>query len=161
MPRSSFDHMDCSVAQTLEVIGEWWTLLILRNAFHGMRTFDAFQQQLDISSSVLSSRLKKLTDAGILEKQQSSTDGRYFEYRLTESGFDIYPIIVSLMEWGEKWNPSPQGRRINLIEKATGKPVKGVAVLSAKGKPLHAREVVAVAGPGADSQAEELVGYHS
>ena len=69
MPRSSFDHMDCSVAQTLEVIGEWWTLLILRNAFHGMRTFDAFQQQLDISSSVLSSRLKKLTDAGIYKQK--------------------------------------------------------------------------------------------
>ena len=102
-------EIDCSVAQTLSVIGEWWTLMILRNAFHGMRTFDAFREHLGISTSVLSDRLKTLTDAGIFRKAQSPTDGRSFEYRLTAKGMDLYPILVGMVQWGEKHMPSRRG----------------------------------------------------
>ncbi len=154
----STSHIDCSVVKTAEIIGEWWSLLILRNAFHGMRTFDAFQRQLDISSSVLSARLKKLTEAGVLQKVPSSADGRSFEYRLTPAGMDLYPVIISLMQWGEKWRPNGKGDRMLLLEKSTGLPIRGAEVLSAKGQPLKAWDVEVVAGPGADESVRELVG---
>tara|TARA_R110000751_G_scaffold76821_3_gene154863 strand:- start:3598 stop:4050 length:453 start_codon:yes stop_codon:yes gene_type:complete len=150
--------MDCSVAQTLDIVGEWWSLLILRNAFHGMRTFDAFQKQLDISSSVLSARLKKLTEAGVLIKVPCSDDKRSFEYRLTPAGMDLYPVLIGLMQWGEKWRPNTRGQRMVLLEKATGKPLQGVEVLSADGRPLKAWQVQPVAGPGADEHVHELIG---
>tara|TARA_R110000868_G_scaffold6865_10_gene38166 strand:+ start:6980 stop:7432 length:453 start_codon:yes stop_codon:yes gene_type:complete len=150
--------MDCSVAQTLDIVGEWWSLLILRNAFHGMRTFDAFQKQLDISSSVLSVRLKKLTEAGVLIKVPCSDDKRSFEYRLTPAGMDLYPVLIGLMQWGEKWRPNTRGQRMVLLEKATGKPLQGVEVLSADGRPLKAWQVQPVAGPGADEHVHELIG---
>ena len=158
MSRTPLHHMDCSVAQALDIVGEWWSLLILRNAFHGMRTFDAFQKQLDISSSVLSARLKKLTEAGVLKKVTSSDDKRSFEYRLTEAGMDLYPVLIGLMQWGEKWRPNEVGQRIVLLEKTTGLPVHGAEVLSADGKPLKAWQVQPVAGPGADEHVRELIG---
>ncbi|GGE41856.1 HxlR family transcriptional regulator [Halopseudomonas oceani] len=151
-------HIDCSVVKTAEIIGEWWSLLILRNAFHGMRTFDAFQRQLDISSSVLSTRLKKLTAAGVLQKVPSAADGRSFEYRLTPAGMDLYPVIISLMQWGEKWRPNGRGDRMLLLEKRSGRPILGAEVLSADGRPLKAWEVEVQAGPGADEYVRELVG---
>ncbi len=158
MSRTPLNHMDCSVAQTLDIVGEWWSLLILRNAFHGMRTFDAFQKQLDISSSVLSARLKKLTEAGVLIKVPCSDDKRSFEYRLTPAGLDLYPVLIGLMQWGEKWRPNTRGQRMVLLEKATGKPLQGVEVLSADGRPLKAWQVQPVAGPGADEHVHELIG---
>jgi DNA-binding HxlR family transcriptional regulator len=149
--------MDCSVAQTLELIGEWWTLLILRNAFHGMRTFDEFQKQLGISTSVLSARLKKLTDAGVLSRQSSKHDGRSVEYRLTEKGLELYPIMISLMQWGDKWRPNGRGLRLDLRERKTGRRIAGVRVVSANGEPLGPRDVEVRAGPGADATARSLV----
>ncbi len=157
MPRSSLADIDCSIAQTLDVVTEWWTLLILRNAFHGMRTFDAFQEHLEISPSVLSARLKKLTDRGILEKRPSSTDGRSHEYRLTRRGLDLYPVLIALKDWGEKWVPNGRGRRMELIEKATGKPIRGAAVLSHDGRPLDPWDVQPTAGPGADDKIRGLM----
>ncbi len=158
MSRTPLNHMDCSVAQTLDIVGEWWSLLILRNAFHGMRTFDAFQKQLEISSSVLSARLKKLTEAGVLKKVPCSEDKRSFEYGLTPAGMDLYPVLIGLMQWGEKWRPNERGQRMLLLEKATGEPVQGAEVLSADGRPLKAWEVQPVAGPGADEHVYELIG---
>lgn len=157
MPRLSQHHDDCSVTQALDIVGDWWALLILRNAFHGMRTFDAFQKQLDISTSVLSARLKTMTEAGVLKKVPSAADGRSFEYRLTPCGLDLYPVLVALMQWGEKWRPNDKGQRMILLEKATGQPVQGVEVLSASGKPLKAWDVEPVPGPGADERVRELI----
>ena len=149
--------MDCSVAQTLELIGEWWTLLILRNAFLRMRTFDEFQKQLGISTSVLSARLKKLTDAGVLSRQSSAHDGRSAEYRLTEKGLELYPVMIALMQWGDKWRPNGRGLRLDLRERKTGRRIAGVRVLSAAGEPLGPRDVEVRAGPGADATARSLV----
>ena len=157
MSRSSIADIDCSVAQTLEVVGEWWTLLILRNVFHGVRTFDAFQEQLQISSSVLSARLKKLTDAGVLVRRQSKTDRRSFEYRLTEAGLELYPIFVALMQWGDRWRPNGRGQRVELCDKATGRPIAGAMVMTEDGRALHAWEVEPVAGPGADETTRQLI----
>jgi DNA-binding HxlR family transcriptional regulator len=157
MSRSSLHGIDCSIAKSLSILGEWWTLLILRNVFHGMRTFDALQAHLEMSSSVLSTRLRQLTDAGILQRRKSGTDGRSNEYKLTERGFDLYPVLVALMQWGEKWAPNGRGPRVELIEKATGEPIAGSVVVSNDGRPLTPWDVRVVAGPGADEKIRQLV----
>ncbi|MGB5810669.1 MAG: helix-turn-helix domain-containing protein [Polyangiales bacterium] len=157
MSRSSWADVDCSVAQALDVIGEWWTLLILRNAFHGMRTFEAFQEHLGISSSVLSARLRKLTDAGVLSRHASKSDGRSVEYRLTRKGLELYPVMISLKQWGDEWCSNGRGLRLELLEKATGAPIAGAQVMSRDGSPLHAWEVEVRAGPGADDLTRRLL----
>jgi len=155
--RPAYGDTDCSVARTLAVIGDRWTMLILRNALHGMRTFDAFQEHLDISPSVLSDRLSTLTKAGVFDRRQSASDGRSFEYRLTEKGLDLYPVIVALMDWGDKWEPSEKGERLRLIERATGKKIRGAIVLSQDGKALRPQDVTPLLGPAAADDVRQLV----
>ncbi len=159
MSRSSLSAVDCGAAQALDILGEWWTLLILRNAFHGMRTFDAFQEHLGISSSVLSARLKKLCEAEVLEKRPSAHDGRSFEYRLTERGLELYPVMVGLVLWGEKWFPNGRGPRVKLRERRTGELAEGVHLMSKGGQPLSPFEVVPEAGPGADDKFRALIDH--
>lgn len=103
MKRTTFCDMPCPVAQTLEQVGEWWTLLILREAFLGRRRFGEFQQQLGIARNVLSARLRKLVEQDILERRPSKQDGREIEYRLTEKGRDLMPVLLALAQWGERW----------------------------------------------------------
>lgn len=153
----SFRDVDCAISQTLAVIGEWWTLMIVRNAFHGMRTFDAFHEDLGISTSVLAARLKTLTDADVFKRVQSEADGRSFEYRLTEKGRELYPLVVCMYEWGEKWYPNKKGPRMYLQEISTGKPVRGVAVIASDGHVLDSREIRSVAGPGANAASHRLL----
>ena len=157
MSRASLADIDCSIAKSLSIVGEWWTLLILRNIFHGMRTFDALQAHLEMSTSVLSTRLKQLTDAGILQRRQSGADGRSFEYKLTTRGFDLYPVLVAFMQWGEKWAASERGTRMQLIEKATGEPIAGSVVISKDGRALTPWDIRIEAGPGADEKIQQLV----
>lgn len=161
MKKSSLGELDCAVARTLDVIGEWWTLLILRNAFHGMRTFDAFQTDLGISTSVLSQRLRTLCDHGVLEKRKSTTDGRSFEYRLTESGLELYPVLIALMQWGERHKPNGRGARIELLERRTGELIDGAYVLAKDGTRLGAKDVTPVPGPGADESTRTLLGHRA
>ncbi|MCR9130848.1 MAG: helix-turn-helix transcriptional regulator [Alphaproteobacteria bacterium] len=150
----------CGVAETLKVIGDRWSLLILRNAFHGVRRFDAFQEQLSISTSVLSDRLARLVREGVLERRPAPDDGRAAEYRLTEAGLDLYPVLISLNQWGDRWRPDPAGERLRLIERATGQPIRGAAVLSEAGAPLTARDVAPEAGPALAPDLAELVETH-
>ena len=159
MSRSSFKDIDCSIAKSLSVVGEWWTLLILRNVFHGIRTFDTLQAHLEMSSSVLSTRLKQLTDVGILQRRKSGADGRSYEYKLTERGFDLYPVLVALMQWGDRWAPNSRGLRIELIDKASGEPIAGSVVVSRDGRRLTPWDVRVVAGPGADEKLRQLVNH--
>jgi DNA-binding HxlR family transcriptional regulator len=156
MSKNSFAEMNCPIAQTLERVGEWWTLLILRNAFCGMTRFDDFQRHLGIGSNVLSQRLRRLTEDGILTRTAAPDDGRAFEYRLTERGLALFPILVAMTEWGEKWVPNPQGARIELVERKTGKPITGIRVQSADGRSLQAQEIAARAGPAGDERTHEL-----
>lgn len=146
----SLKSVNCGIAQTLDIVGEWWTLMILRNAFLGMRTFDAMQDNLGMSTSVLSARLRKLTGAGLLERRQSASDGRSFEYVLTDKGLDLYPVVVGLMQWGEKHAPEPRGPRMTLVERGSGAPVRGAQVVSEDGRRLGPRDVLIKPGPGMD-----------
>lgn len=156
MTTGSFAHMNCPIAQTLELVGERWTLLILRNAFCGMSRFDQFQQHLGIGSNILANRLRSLTGDGILTRSAAPDDGRAFEYRLTEKGAALFPILIAITEWGERHVPHPNGARLMLVERASGAPIGGIAVLAADGRALLAQDIAVVAGPAADDKTEAL-----
>lgn len=157
MKASEIGTINCGVAQTLAVIGDRWTMMILRNAFYGMRTFEAFQDHLDISTSVLSDRLNRLIKEGVMVRVPSSQDGRSTHYRLTEKGIDLYPVMVALKGWGEKHSPNPKGKRLILVERGTGTPIKGVAVLTEDGREVTARQVTPLPGPAIDPDLKPLV----
>lgn len=157
MPKGSFSRMNCAIAQTLDQVGEWWTLLILRNAFCGMSRFDDFQDHLGIATNVLASRLDKLVQVGILDRRKSSEDRRVRDYTLTEKGLALYPLLVALTDWGERWAPNPRGRRIVLRDRRTGATIERVAVRSRDGRILRPSDVIARAGGGADDKIRQLV----
>ena len=145
MKHKSFAGMNCSVAQSLEILGERWTLLIVRDAFFGVRRFEEFLKT-GMSRNVLTDRLKRLTEEGILEKR--AIDGKSSEYRLTAKGLDLQPVLLALTHWGDKYLPNPAGKRIVFTDRSTGEPIAPMAAYSADGRPLRPREIRAVAGPG-------------
>ncbi|TNE39823.1 MAG: transcriptional regulator [Alphaproteobacteria bacterium] len=159
MSRTDLKKFDCSVALTLDQIGEWWTLLIIRDAFHGIKRFDDFQTHLEISPTVLSARLRSLTADGILMRRRSATDGRANEYVLTEKGLDLYPVLLSLMDWGEKYAPNPAGPRMRLLDKKTGAPIPPVTVRAEDGRKLHPRDVQVEPAEGSDDKMITLINY--
>jgi len=149
MKLKSFDHMNCALAQTLEVIGERWTLLILRDAFFGRRRFEEFQKSLGIARNILTARLGRLVDEGILEKRP--TAGGRSEYVLTAKGLDLQPVLLSMTHWGDRHKPHAKGQRIVFVERASGEPIAPMAVRSADGRVLGPRDIKATPGPGAAS----------
>ena len=154
MKYKSLVHMNCSLAQTLEVIGERWTLMILRDAFFGARRFSQFQKSLGVPKNILTTRLTQLVDEGIMEKRPAA-DGAHQEYLLTERGYDLQPVLLSLMHWGDKHKPNPAGDRLVFVERSTGEPIRPMSAISQDGRPLASREIRATAGPGLDKAAQE------
>src|SRR2546423_10433399 len=114
--------MDCSIARTLEIVGEWWTPLILRDAFLGLSRFEEFQGSLGIARNVLTKRLATLVQAGIMERQRYQEHPERFEYRLTEAGRDLFPIVVSLLQWGDRWTAGEAGPPLLLFHEPCGRP---------------------------------------
>lgn len=153
MKLKSFGHMNCSLAQTLDVIGERWTLLILRDAFFGKKRFEEFQKGLDIARNILTSRLGRLVSEGILEKRLVEA-GRY-EYVLTAKGLDLQPVLLAMTHWGDRYKPHPKGKRVVFVERATGAPIAPMAVRSGDGRVLGAREIRATPGPGTRTKADK------
>jgi DNA-binding HxlR family transcriptional regulator len=117
---TSLSGMNCSIARTLDVVGEWWTPLILRDAFRGTRRFDDFQASLGMARSVLTARLRKLTDQGVLERRRYSEHPPRDEYRLTEKGLALFPVIAALMQWGDTWAPGQAGPPVVLVHDTCG-----------------------------------------
>ena len=151
MKRSSYMDMPCPLAQALERVGEWWNLMILREAFLGVRRFGDFERKLGIAKNVLSSRLKGLVETGILERRPSKTDAREVEYRLTEQGKDLLPVLVALSQWGERWIYDGQPPR-RFVNRHTGAPVTRLQVRDTHGEPLGVRDI-AMLQPDAESSA--------
>lgn len=140
--------LNCSVARTLAVLGDRWTMLILRNAFLGCRRFEAFQAQLGVTRHVLAERLARLVDEGVLIKRAYQERPPRFEYRLTEKGRDLYPALLALMTWGDRWKDDGQGPPLQLRHRTCGHVMYALAVCSACGEPLDPREVRPEPGPG-------------
>ena len=140
MERKSFADMDCSVAQCLEVIGEWWSMLVVRDAFLGVTRFDDFQRRLGISRNILQQRLTGLVDSGVLTRVPYSEHPPRFEYRLTQAGLDLYPVIVALMQWGDRYLTNGDAPPMVLTHHC-GEVLGAVTTCSSCGEPVLARDV--------------------
>jgi DNA-binding HxlR family transcriptional regulator len=115
---TSRDYRVCSVARALEILGDHWIFLILREAFFGVRYYDQIQAKIGIATNILSDRLKQLVENGIMEKKRDDQDLRKMKYRLTEKGRDLYPITLALMKWGDKWLADENGPPLMLHHKS-------------------------------------------
>jgi DNA-binding HxlR family transcriptional regulator len=120
MLNRTYPDQDCSVARTLEVVGERWSLLILRDAFFGVRRFDEFQERLGIARNVLAARLAHLCESGLLERRPYSERPQRFEYHLTAAGRDLGPVLLALIKWGDRHHPSPQGPPVRTLHRGCG-----------------------------------------
>jgi DNA-binding HxlR family transcriptional regulator len=152
--RKSFAGMHCSVAQCLEVVGEWWSMLIVRDAFFGVKRFDEFRERLGISRNILNQRLVRLVEAGVLSKEAYSEHPPRYDYRLTAKGRDLWPVLTAMRQWGDR-HAAPQGPPLQLRHRSCGQITDAVIVCSACGAPLEALDVRGEPGPGA---VEPLIG---
>jgi DNA-binding HxlR family transcriptional regulator len=146
--RKSFAEMNCSVAQCLEVVGEWWSMLIVRDAFLGVTRFDQFQERLGISRNVLNQRLAHLVEAGVLAKVPYSEHPPRHDYRLTDKGRDLWPVVTAMRQWGDKY-AAPDGPPLQVTHNSCGEVCDAVMTCSECGEELGPRQVRAVPGPGA------------
>lgn len=145
MRRTSFSDMSCSIARCLEQVGDGWTLLIIREAFFGTRRFGEFQSHLGIAPNVLTSRLQGLVQHGILQAMAESENGRVLDYRLTDKGRDLFPIVIALLQWGDRHAPAPEGPPVQVVDRENGQPIAPLQVRSEDGRVLQARDVLAQA----------------
>ena len=150
MRRKSFEDINCSIAQTLEVVGEWWTLLVIRDLFLRVRRFDEIQERLGISRNVLAERLDHLVEHGIVERRPYQENPVRYDYVLTAKGRDLWPLLTALREWGDKWEPLPGGPPVQIVHKTCGHVAHSVLNCSACGEELALHDIRAVSGPGAD-----------
>ncbi len=144
----TYEGQNCSVAKSLELIGERWTMLVVREVFLGNRRFDEMAARLSIARNVLTTRLARLVEEGVLEKVRYQERPERFEYRLTEKGLDLWPIMVSLIQYGDRYYAT-QGPPLILRHKGCGGQVDAHRICSTCGERLTAREVTAELGPGA------------
>jgi DNA-binding HxlR family transcriptional regulator len=145
--RKSFAEMHCSLAQCLEVVGEWWSLLIVRDAFLGIKRFDQFQERLHISRNILNQRLTSMVDHGVFEKVQYSERPPRYEYRLTPKGRDLWPVLTAMRQWGDRY-AAPDGPPLLMAHEGCGEVAEAVITCSRCGEPLTPDNVRAVGGPG-------------
>ncbi|MDP9939179.1 winged helix-turn-helix transcriptional regulator [Ectopseudomonas alcaliphila] len=138
--RKGVSDSPCPVARALDVIGDRWTLLIIRDAFDDVRRFGAFQASLGIARNILADRLRSLEDAGILQAVPASDGSAYQDYVLTPRGESLFPVIVALRQWGEGHLYARGEAHSTLMERATGKPVQRLMLEGRNGKPLSPQE---------------------
>jgi DNA-binding HxlR family transcriptional regulator len=146
---NDYKGQNCSIARTLEIVGERWSILVLRDIFLGVRRFDALQRDLGVARNVLATRLERLIEAGILEKAPYQERPRRHEYRLTEKGLDLWPIVVELLRWGDRHAATPAGPPVLLRHRDCGGLLGERRLCERCGQPLGLADVRAERGPGA------------
>lgn len=149
MPKQSFANISCSIARSLDIVGARWTPLILRDLFVGMTRFEDIRRDLGIAPNVLAARLENLDQHGIVERRQYQTTPDRYEYLLTAKGLDLYPVIATLLAWGDKWLADPQGPPVITVHSDCRHPTIAKTVCARCGGELNAANTSAVAGPGA------------
>ncbi|MBP0447092.1 helix-turn-helix transcriptional regulator [Roseomonas sp. SSH11] len=145
MPRTDFSRMGCPIARSMEVLGERWAILVMREAFYGTTRFDDFARHLGIASNILSARLAKLVEHGMLERVP---EGARHAYRLTEKGRDFFPAFLALKRWSDRWM-APNGPVVRVVDRVTGEEVSSPPPLGGDGVPLVPESVRLLPGPGA------------
>jgi DNA-binding HxlR family transcriptional regulator len=147
MERKSFVEMDCSVAQCLEVVGEWWTMLVVRDCFMGVTRFEDFQRRLGISRNILKERLNSLVKADVLVRAAYSERPPRYDYKLTQKGRDLWPVLTAMRQWGDQY-AAPSGAPIELVHNACGQITHAEMTCAWCSERLTARNVHAVPGAG-------------
>ena len=156
MQRTDFSQAHCPIARTLDLVGEWWSLLIIREALVGVTRYDEFQQRLGISRNALTGRLKKLVDGGVLTRRPVAEGAKREEYVLTGMGDDLMTVVLAMLQWGDRWLVLPGKPLSRMVETATGREVAQLQVLSCDGRPLGRAEVGVVAAPGRADAARRM-----
>jgi len=151
MRRKSFGNMQCPIARSLERVGEWWSILILRDASLGLTRFDEFQESLGIAPNILTRRLKALVEAGLLERRRYSERPPRDEYVLTDAGRDFRPVLWALLAWGNR-HFAPEGASVVVVDSKTGVQADPVLVDRNSGRPLTPPDFRSAAGPAADGR---------
>jgi DNA-binding HxlR family transcriptional regulator len=141
MEKKSWANADCPIARAVDLLGEWGSLLIVREAFGGTTRFDAFQKRLGISRNLLTTRLNKLVDGGVLKRRPIATDAKRQEYVLTEMGEDLLTLVVAMRQWGDRWLFTPDTVPADLIDRRDGALVSPLEVRSATGRPLTLADI--------------------
>jgi DNA-binding HxlR family transcriptional regulator len=149
MQRKSFGDMTCPIARSLERVGEWWSILILRDAFRGLTRFDQFQKSLDIAPNILTRRLNALVESGLLERRIYSEHPPRHEYLLTDRGRDFRPVLWALLAWGNR-HFAPEGASVIVVDTETGEVAEPVLVDRRSGKVMAEPEFRSVPGPAAE-----------
>ena len=144
MLRHDYEGQECAIAATLEVVGERWTLLILRDILHGNRRFDQLQESLGLARNVLSNRLGRLADEGIIERRPYQERPERFEYFLTEKGLDLWPVLVAMLGWGDKHVYGENGGPVVMIHKECGGRINDRRICESCGEWLEVRDARAV-----------------
>jgi DNA-binding HxlR family transcriptional regulator len=134
--RTSFEHDACPIARSLNAIGDWWSMLIIREALFGSRRFGEFQKRLGLAKNILTVRLRALVDQGILTTAPASDGSAYLEYLLTPKGRGVFPIMVALRQWSEEFDARPEEIATILVDKQTGRPVRKLELHSEDGRLL-------------------------
>lgn len=142
MKRKSFEKADCPVARALDAIGDWWSLLIIRDAFDGVRRFGDFQKSLGIAKNILTERLRSLVELEVLEVGPASDGSAYQEYTLTEKGLGLFNVIVSLRQWGEEYFFTSREKHSVLIDQEKMRPVPKLELRAKNGRLLTVQNTV-------------------
>jgi DNA-binding HxlR family transcriptional regulator len=154
MQHKSFRNMPCPIARSLERVGEWWSILIMRDALHGLTRFDEFQQSLGIAPNMLTRRLNALIEAGLLERRRYSERPPRHEYRPTERGRDFRPVLIALLAFGNK-HFAPEGTSVTIVDARTGAEAEPVIVDRTTGHPIREPEFAWVPGPAASERTRQ------
>ncbi len=157
MGRKRFAHMNCGIAQALDALGDWWTLLVVRDAFLGARRFSDFEASLGIAKNILADRLDRLVEHGIFERADVGDAGPRFEYRLTEKGEALLPLLTALRDWSDQWVFGSGHEPVIVKDRRSGRRIPRLRVTDAEGRVLTRRDLRTEPGPGASPETQRLL----
>jgi DNA-binding HxlR family transcriptional regulator len=155
--RKRFRDMNCGVAQALEELGDWWTLLVVRDAFFGARRFSDFEKSLGIAKNILADRLQRLVAHRIFLKVDVGEAGERFEYRLSEKGEALLPLLTALRDWSDEWVFGRGHEPVIVKDRRTNRRIPRLRVTDAEGRPLTRRDLRTEPGPGASRETIRLL----
>ena len=139
--RTSFERDDCPIARSLDALGDWWSMLIIREALFGTNRFGEFQKKLGLAKNILTVRLRSLVDQGILKTAPASDGSAYQEYLLTTKGRGVFPILVALRQWSEEFDAHPEEIATILVDKENGRPVRKLELHAQDGRLLGMEDI--------------------
>jgi DNA-binding HxlR family transcriptional regulator len=157
MKRTSLEHADCPIARSLDVLGDWWSLLIIRDALLGRRRFGEFQKSLGLAKNILTTRLRTLVERGILKTAPASDGSAYQEYVPTPKGRGVFPIMVALRQWTEEFDEHPEEIATILVDREKGRPVRKLELYSQDRRLLGAADTTLKPRPSSSLRGKRLV----